>query len=280
MLYDQPLIIQGHRGCRLRYPENSIEGVVAAFAHGAFAVEIDVWLSADHVPMVVHDAVLTSSDFGLPAGCTALTVYAHPAEEVRAIHFGTSSSPRFEHLQQDGYVPEPCQIPDLGSLLDHPGVQPEKINLEIKSDPLFDGVWQPDPATYARTLVQFAEQRNWLPWRVKSFDLRVLDALAEIRPDWPLQALTEAVPADIDAAFVWCCKRRDFAPTGISIDEVAVDQALVYRVADAGLHLSVYTVNAIDRMVALHAMGVRDIITDDPMHLRWAAAAAGLPLAE
>ncbi len=280
MLHDQPLIIQGHRGCRLRYPENSIEGVVAAFAHGAFAVEIDVWLSADHMPMVVHDPVLVSPDFGLTAGCTALTVYAHSAEEVRAIHFGASDSPRFAHLRPDAGVPARCYIPDLGSLLDHPGVQPEKINLEIKSDARFDGAWQPDPSSYARTVVHFVERRNWLPWRVKSFDLRVLDALAELRPDWPLHALSEALPADIDAAFAWCQKRQVLASTGISVDEVAVDQALVHRAADAGLHLSVYTVNAVDRMLTLHALGVRDIITDDPMHLRGAAAAAGLQLAE
>lgn len=280
MFYDQPLIIQGHRGCRLRYPENSIEGVVAAFADGAFAVEIDIWLSADHVPMVIHDAVLASSDFGLTAGCEALTIYAHPAEVVREISFRSSDSPRFAHLQMDGSAPERCYIPELGSLLDHPGVQPEKINLEIKSDPQFDGVWQPDPLTYALRLVYFAERRNWVPWRLKSFDLRVLDALAELRPDWPLHALSEAPTADIDAAFAWCSKRQVYATTGVCIDEAAVDQALVHRAADASLHLSVYTVNAVDRMLALHALGVRDIITDDPMHMRWAAAAAGLRLAE
>lgn len=280
MQFDQPLIIQGHRGCRLRHPENSIEGVVAAFAAGAFAVEIDVWLSADEVPMVVHDAVLASPDFGLTAGCDTLTVYAHRAEEVRAVVFGSRDAPRFAHLPLEEEQTKLCSIPDLGTLLAHPGVQPEKINLEVKSEPKFDDVWQPKPDAYALAIVGFAERINWVPWRIKSFDLRLLDAFAELRSDWPLHALTEADQKDVEAAFAWCKQRQKVAFTGISVDEVAVDQAMVFRAMDEGLHLSVYTVNSIDRMLALHTLGVRDIITDDPERLREAAVRAGISLAE
>lgn len=47
-----------HRGYAARFPENTLEGVEAALDAGACYVEVDVQLSADGVPVVIHDARL------------------------------------------------------------------------------------------------------------------------------------------------------------------------------------------------------------------------------
>src|SRR5207247_6839861 len=47
-----------HRGDSLRYPENTLESIRAAFDLGADAVELDIRLSSDGVPMVFHDDTL------------------------------------------------------------------------------------------------------------------------------------------------------------------------------------------------------------------------------
>ena len=47
-----------HRGYASRYPENTLSGVEAAIRSGAACVEVDVQLSADGVPLVIHDANL------------------------------------------------------------------------------------------------------------------------------------------------------------------------------------------------------------------------------
>ncbi len=47
-----------HRGWASRYPENSRVGVEAALRAGVGCVEIDVQLSAEHVPVVIHDVSL------------------------------------------------------------------------------------------------------------------------------------------------------------------------------------------------------------------------------
>lgn len=44
-----------HRGYQRHYPENSALAIAAALAAGATWVEIDIQLSADHVPVVIHD---------------------------------------------------------------------------------------------------------------------------------------------------------------------------------------------------------------------------------
>ena len=48
-------VLLAHRGWASRYPENSRVGIEAALRAGVPCVEIDVQLSADHVPMVIHD---------------------------------------------------------------------------------------------------------------------------------------------------------------------------------------------------------------------------------
>ncbi len=52
-----PRII-GHRGAAATAPENTLEGFRAAAAAGVGWVEFDTRLSADHVPVVIHDATL------------------------------------------------------------------------------------------------------------------------------------------------------------------------------------------------------------------------------
>jgi glycerophosphoryl diester phosphodiesterase len=51
----RPLVI-GHRGASGRLPENTLAAFRGAFEDGADGIELDVRLSADGVPVVVHDA--------------------------------------------------------------------------------------------------------------------------------------------------------------------------------------------------------------------------------
>jgi len=48
----------GHRGLPNKYPENSLIGILAALDVGAQAVEFDVQLTKDGVPVVCHDVTL------------------------------------------------------------------------------------------------------------------------------------------------------------------------------------------------------------------------------
>ncbi|MGC9118656.1 MAG: glycerophosphodiester phosphodiesterase [Thermoproteus sp.] len=48
----------GHRGFPLRRPENTIASFMAAIEAGADIVEMDVWKTADGVPVVIHDGLV------------------------------------------------------------------------------------------------------------------------------------------------------------------------------------------------------------------------------
>lgn len=48
----------GHRGYPEHYPENTLLGIEAAIRAGVRAVELDIQLSADEVPVLMHDRTL------------------------------------------------------------------------------------------------------------------------------------------------------------------------------------------------------------------------------
>ena len=55
--------LQGHRGARGLKPENTLPGFEIAFDLGLSAVETDVHLTRDGIPLIVHDAVISSRLF-------------------------------------------------------------------------------------------------------------------------------------------------------------------------------------------------------------------------
>ena len=49
------IVVEGHRGYCARYPENTMPSFEAAIELGVDAIEFDVWLTSDKVPMLMHD---------------------------------------------------------------------------------------------------------------------------------------------------------------------------------------------------------------------------------
>jgi len=47
-----------HRGQKLTFPENTLESIQQAIYCGATAIEFDVQMTADHVPVICHDSSL------------------------------------------------------------------------------------------------------------------------------------------------------------------------------------------------------------------------------
>jgi len=76
-----------HRGFAARYPENTIAGIAAAVETGARWIEFDIQVSADGVPVLMHDSTLQRTT-GQPGTVMDMTM-----EELRA--FSPSEPQRF-----------------------------------------------------------------------------------------------------------------------------------------------------------------------------------------
>lgn len=49
------IYIEGHRGACAQYPENTLLSYCKAMEMGVDAIEFDIWLTADKVPVLMHD---------------------------------------------------------------------------------------------------------------------------------------------------------------------------------------------------------------------------------
>lgn len=54
-----PILAEGHRGFCAQYPENTLISFEAALELGVDAIEFDVWLTSDKVPVLMHDGNAT-----------------------------------------------------------------------------------------------------------------------------------------------------------------------------------------------------------------------------
>lgn len=123
-------LVIGHRGAPTLAPENTLESFRIAAERGADALELDVRLSADGVPVVIHDARLDrTTDRRGPVA--ALTL-----EELQAADAGATFSP-------DGGCTHPwrgrgVRIPTLAEVL---RVLPEMpLLVELKTPAVQDAV--------------------------------------------------------------------------------------------------------------------------------------------
>ncbi|MBQ9921647.1 MAG: hypothetical protein IJO52_05635 [Clostridia bacterium] len=116
------IVVEGHRGWASNYPENTMISFIAALELGVDAIEFDVWLTSDKVPVLIHDGNL-SRTCGINRHVRDMTLEeVKQAEAAYTAKFG------------DKYVGMDVRIPTLEELLIYcaeyfPNV---KLGVEIK----------------------------------------------------------------------------------------------------------------------------------------------------
>jgi glycerophosphoryl diester phosphodiesterase len=126
-------LVVAHRGASSLEPENTLVAFEAAVRSGADVVELDVRLTADGVPVVLHDADVAATTDG--------TGFVH-----------TMTVSQLKRLDAAGGSGPVQRIPTLGEALEVIGGGSTAVNLEIKNlpgEPAFDS---PREATLERAL--------------------------------------------------------------------------------------------------------------------------------
>lgn len=236
-----------HRGASGTHPENTLAAFRAAALAGAEMIELDLQLSADGVPVVIHDSTLerTTDARGPVAGRTAIQLAALDAGH----RFSPDRRRSFPFRQAGLGVPQLREV--LESL---PGV---RFTLEIKTpDPKLDRpLGELLESARARDRVLLAAMEGDVVRRVrKSF------------PDLPTNFARDEV-----AAFL----RGGAVPRGANALQVPPQEKLrrivtgpfVTAAHAAGLEVHVWTVNAPDAMRRFLNLGVDGIMTDFPDRL-------------
>jgi glycerophosphoryl diester phosphodiesterase len=232
----------GHRGAAASAPENTLAGFRQAFGEGAPWVEFDVKLTADDVPVVLHDDLLDR------VSAARGPVADRSLADLKALEVGAWFGDRF--------LGEP--IPTLVEVLDLLASLGLGANIEIK----------PCPGRSAETArwVLAVARAHWataLPVPVvSSFDLEALAVARTVALDWPLALLADGSDGWTTDGLL--SKARDLDCQAVHLDDVLATEERITACKRAGLSVGVWTVNDPDRAHALWDWGVDAIITDRP----------------
>lgn len=113
---DSHFIIHAHRGS-YRFPENTMEGIMWAVRHG-YVPEIDVQLTSDGVPVILHDTSTARTMTGTAANVSSITYKDFMSREVKAkVHGGNTGRPvsMEQVLQAVGDSPVDFEIKSLNN---------------------------------------------------------------------------------------------------------------------------------------------------------------------
>lgn len=256
--------VQAHRGGTLE----TIRGVqvpvrpeetLATFRHAAkagYVVELDVKLTADRVPVVLHDASLerTTSCDGDVGDITAAELRAQCEVDL----LGTDGNDR----PMKANDPLRAPVPQLGQVLRMAKKNKAWLNLEIKNvptDPDFDA--DPEPA-YAKKIAAKIQRSGFPPRKliVQSF--------------WPANlSVIEADPYfdETPTSFLSLSAGNSGAPAiaeSIGSEYVSPGWPVTPRYVDdahaMGLKVLPYTIDAAADLRSAEQAGVDGVITNDP----------------
>jgi glycerophosphoryl diester phosphodiesterase len=290
-------LIIAHRGDSFRAPENTIEAALLAFEAGAPAWELDVQLTLDGVPIVLHDESLERTTDVVtrfandPRAVQGFRVADFTLEEIRTLDAGSwfvsdaggyRSARHFEtlhtleHERVEHYGSGRVQIPTLAEALTFTRDNNWLVNVEIKSFP------DRPEGIVARVLEAIAATGTETIVLISSFEHSDLAELRDRGCQSALGALT-STPLHRTADYLADLIGADTFHTSAEVmgaDSVAYRRSpgsqtlcgsLVAELSDRGIPTLVYTVNRFgpdSLATALYQAGVAAIFTDDPHGFR------------
>lgn len=264
--------IQGHRGARALFPENTLEGFLAAAALGVTAFELDVGMTQDGVVVVHHDLTLNPDiardeagqwiDVSGPA-IASLTFDALQRYDVGRIRPGSKTATMFpDQAPHDG-----VRVPTLRTVLR--ALPDVRFTIEVKTDPTRPQLSAPPAALADAALAIIEAEGAAARVTMEAFDWRVQHHLRRVRPSMRLAWLTtdstanatwwDRTPADSVPASVACQGGPIWAP-----DHRTLTRDHVQEAHQLGLSVLAWTVNDPDDMQRLIGWGVDGIISDRP----------------
>jgi len=247
--------VHGHRGARAVLPENTMPAFEYAIDQGADAIEMDVVVTKDDVPVISHDPILKPAICRSPSGHRGI-IRKLTFSELREWDCGSRVNPRFPNQKP---VPG-ARIPALDEVLSLAGRGSFLFNIEAKTG---RSELDPNPVHFAQLLLKSIDGHNLRPRViVQSFDFRILIAMKQLAPEIRLAALYEDGRLGDFVSIARNAGTQIIAP-----EKVLVTPAKVTAAHQAGLQVIPWTANTPQEWDVLITAGVDGIITDDPAAL-------------
>lgn len=234
-LWPYPRIV-AHRGGGLLAPENTLAGIRLARNLGFVGVEFDVKLTADGIPVLMHDDMLERTTNG--SGAVAQTSY----KEIGGLDAGSWFGNEFSREPVPSFAAASALCREAGIW----------ANIEIKACPGRERETGELVARMAKLLWTGAQPLPLL----SSFSALSLEAAAVESPELPRALLV------VDAQPNWQAQLERLQCVALHINQGHLDPALVKAVHNSGHGILAYTVNDSQTAIDLLEWGVDALVTD------------------
>ena len=176
--------LQGHRGARGLYPENTLQGFTAALEISEVrTLELDLCVTADDELIISHEPWFNESICEVADTIHegfAYSLYKMTYDSIAQFDCGAKGHPDYPSQQ-----PTPAHKPLLSELfatIQSEGLRWPHFNIEIKSHPTGDNIYHPRPHKFAALVAteltaadaQYPEADLLDHISIQSFDPRVL----------------------------------------------------------------------------------------------------------
>ena len=234
-----PKII-GHRGAKGLAPENTLSSLIAAQSSGLSFVEIDVKISNDNVPVLLHDDNLDRTTNGSGLCCD--------------FNFKELSNLDSGKWFDEKYKDE--KILSLSEGLDYLYKNRMGVNIELKPN---KGK-EKENVTSIKKLLEL--KKNIPNYFFSSFDILSLECVVKNIPLARKSLLVEKNSPYKKKDIIDICEKYNCFSIGLEID--MIDSEIVEFFKKNNLIITVFTVNDEKIAKSIFSLGVDSIFTDRP----------------
>jgi glycerophosphoryl diester phosphodiesterase len=257
--------VQGHRGCRGLFPENSIPAFQKAIDLGVTTLELDVVISKDKKVVVSHDPFM-NHEIALDihgneiseAAEKSFNLYAMTYDSIKAYDCGSKVHKRFPNQQKlNVYKPLLEEVIDLSEIQSK---NKSYYNIEIKSLPEWDNLFTPSVTEFVALVLEIVSSKNIADRTIlQSFDVRALEEIKKQSPQ-----IKTALLVDEDESILEKLQTLNYKPEIISPYFKLIDASVVKNLQNEGYKVIPWTVNDDKDIIQMISFKVDGIISDFP----------------
>lgn len=261
--------VQGHRGDRGNFPENSIPGFISAVKKGVDVLELDVVISKDKQVVVSHEPYMASlfassvsGDSIKKADERSYNMYEMSYDSIRQFDVGSRGNRLFpDQVKMKTYKPLLSEVIDsVETYITTNGLPQVKYNIELKSVEAEYGKYQPQPEEFVDLVMEVIKEKEIEgKINIQSFDPNILNLMNEKYPDIVIAFLVSSGGIDQNLALL------DFKPEIYSPNyKLVKNEQLVDSIRSMKMELIPWTVNEKEDIQKMIDLKVDGIITDYP----------------
>ena len=264
---EKQLDIQGHRGCRGLYPENSLPAFNKAIELGVTTLELDIAITKDNEVVVSHEPFMSRTICFNPEGeeipeemDMKHNLYEMTHSEIKQFDCGTKLHPTYpDQKKLKTYKPLLSEVFELAKTK-NPDI---KFNIEIKSKPEYYGIYTPQPDEYVKIVLDEIEESGLFSnVNLQSFDLVILEEIKKQSPNMPVALLV-----DEDETIQTKLEKLSYKPEIISPYFRLLTSEIINEYHAQNYLIIPWTVNEEQDMFKMLRWNVDGIITDYPDRL-------------